>query len=95
MPFERGHEADVGLELPEGTVCRFDIENGAVKSPDAIFAGGVAFFAEAAADGDRELAARLTRTNMKSLAYWQAHPFAELGGEQATEAEFGAAMARL
>jgi hypothetical protein len=96
MPFEGNHVNDVGLETVEGKVCKFDVrEDGTMKSPQEIFDGGVEFFAGAVADGDRDLAARLTRTNMKSLPYWQAHPFAELGGEPASDAEFGAAMAKL
>lgn len=95
MPFVGDHEGDVGLETAEGTVCKFDIENGTVKSSRDIFQGGVEFFAHAVTDGDRTLAERLTRTNMKALPHWQAHPFAELDGPQATEEEFGAAMAKL
>ena len=95
MPLEGDHANDIGLELPEGPVCKFDSENGRVKSGEQIFQGGVSFFAEEAADGDRELAARLTRKNMKSLPYWQKHPFAGLDGPAATEEEFGAAMSKL
>lgn len=95
MPFEGSHENDIGLELPEGPVCKFDSENGQVKSGEAIFEGGVVFFADAVANGDRELAERLTRKNMKSLAYWQAHPFELLAGVEATDAEFQTAMAKL
>lgn len=95
MPFEGEHQNDIGLTLPEGSVCTFDVENGSMKSPDAIFEGGVSFFADAAAHGDRALAARLTRRNMRSLPYWQAHPFDALSGETATDAEFETAMAAL
>lgn len=94
MPFDGAHQGDVGLELPEGKVCKFDIENGAVKSPEAIFAGGVAFFSQYT-DGDRALAERLTRTNMKSLPHWRAHPFAELEGREATDEEFANAVSKL
>lgn len=95
MPFVGNHENDIGLELPEGPVCKFDSENGAVKSGEHIFEGGVTFFASEVADGDRALAERLTRKNMNALPYWQTHPFEQLNGEQATDAEFGAAMAKL
>lgn len=95
MPFTGSHEGDIGLETAQGPVCRFDIENGVIKAPEQIFEGGVEFFAQSVADGDRELAARLTRTNMKSLPYWQAHPFPGLEGPEATQEEFGVAMARL
>lgn len=95
MPFEGNHAGDIGLELPEGPVCAFDSADGKVKSGEEIFEGGVDFFTEAAADGDRGLAARLTRSNMSRLPYWQAHHFAELDGEKATETEFREAMSRL
>lgn len=95
MPFEGSHENDIGLELTEGPVCTFDSDNGEVKPPGVIFEGGVAFFAEAVTDGDRELAARLTRRNMNALPYWQTRPFDALSGAVATDEEFGAAMARL
>ncbi|NBS41420.1 hypothetical protein EBS80_02065 [bacterium] len=95
MPFEGTHENDVGLELPDGPVCSFDSENGAVKASEAIFEGGVAFFMEAATGGDRELAARLTRRNMNSLPYWQVRLFASLSGDPASDEEFDTAMAKL
>src|SRR5689334_13267697 len=66
MPFEGNHANDIGMELPEGPVCKFDCENGELKSPQEIFVGGVTYFTDAVAEGDRELAERLTRTNMKS-----------------------------
>ncbi len=95
MPLEGEHAGDVGMETPEGLVCKFDSENGKVKSAEEIFDGGVNFFAESVTDGDRDLAARLTRTNMKSLAYWQAHPSPVLDGPAATDAEFQEAMKKL
>lgn len=95
MPLEGDHAGDFGMDTPDGPVCKFDIKDGQIKSPEEIFQGGVEFFANTVADGDRDLAARLTRKNMNSLPYWQAHPFAELQGEQATDEEFGTAMAKL
>ena len=95
MPFEGNHANDIGLELPEGPVCKFDSENGVVKGGEAIFEGGVAFFAEEMANGDRDLAARLTRKNMNALPYWKNRPFALLQGEEATETEYETAMAKL
>lgn len=95
MPFEGDHEGDVALEMAEGSVCKFDVVDGAVKSPEDIFEGGVQFFMGSVADGDRVLAEQLTRKNMSALPYWQAHPFALLEGEQASDEEFGAAMAKL
>ena len=94
MPFEGSHANDIGMELPEGPVCKFDSENGKMKSADQIFAGGIEFFSQYV-DGDRDLAERVTRKNMKSLAYWQAHPFAQLEGVEASDAEFGAVMAKM
>jgi hypothetical protein len=95
MPLEGDHANDLGMETSEGPVCKFDTKNGQMKSADEIFDGGVAFFLDTVADGDRALAERLTRKNMKSLSYWQTHPFDALNGEEATEEEFGAAMAKL
>jgi hypothetical protein len=95
MPFEGDHANDIGLELPEGFVCKFDSENGKVKSGEQVFEGGVEFFAHEVTDGDHELAARLTCRNMKSLPYWQTHPFAMLNGLEATDEEFQTAMAKL
>ena len=105
MPFEGNHANDIGLELPEGMVCKFDSEDGKVKSGKEIFDGGVMFFAEQCTGGDKELAARLTRKNMNALPYWRAtslasdvggaHHFPELDGAQATDTEFGMAMSKL
>jgi hypothetical protein len=96
MPLEGNHAGDLGLELPEGPVCKFDVENGRVKNGEAIFEGGVEFFAGAATDGDRDLAERITRKNMKMLPYWQTHSFAMLEeGPVASEEEFAAAMAKM
>lgn len=95
MPLEGDHANDVGMETSEGPVCKYDIENGQIKSPEDIFEGGVQYFSGSITDGDRALAERVTRTNMKHLPYWQSRPFALLEGPTMTEAEFGAAMAKL
>ena len=95
MPLEGNHAGDVGLVLPEGLVCKFDSENGKIKSAEEIFDGGVNFFTGATTDGGRELATCLTRQKMKALPYWQAHPFAKLDGPEATDEEFRAAIAKL
>ena len=95
MPLEGAHANDIGLETAEGPVCKFDVKDGKVKSGEEIFEGGVSFFADEVAAGDRELAARLTRKNMKALPYWQSRPFAGLDGEVATDEEFNNAMAKL
>ena len=65
----------------------------ATEWPDGV--DNFIWFADQKANGDRTLAERITRTNMKSLAYWQAHPFDGLNGPEATEEEFTAAMAKL
>ena len=95
MPLEGDHAGDIGLETVDGPVCKFDVEDGKVKSPEVIFEGGVAFFADAVADGDRTLAERLTRKNMGMLPYWQARPFDALQGEMSSDEEFGMYMAKL
>ena len=95
MPFEGNHVNDVGLETAEGPICIYDTKDGAMKSPEGIFAGGIEFFSQYVADGNREFAERITRKNMKSLPYWQAHPFEKLNGPEATDQEFGEVMAKL
>ena len=95
MPFTGNHANDIGLELPEGPVCKFDSADGRLKSAEEIFEGGVEFFATEVANDDRDLAERLTRKNMKQLVFWQERPFAELEGIEATDEEFNAAMAKL
>lgn len=95
MPLVGNHANDIGFELPEGLVCKFDTKDGKVKSGEEIFEGGINFFTHEVADGDRELAARLTRKNMNSLPYWKSHPFIGLEGATATDAEFETAMAKL
>jgi len=95
MPLEGAHANDIGLETPEGPVCKFDAKDGQIKPAEEIFEGGVVFFQKEVADGDRGLAERLTRKNMKHLLHWQMHPFALLEGPEATDEEFGAAMAKL
>lgn len=95
MPFEGNHANDIGLELPEGPVCKFDVEDGHLKTPQQIFEGGVSFFADAATEGNKVLAARLTRKNMSTLSYWKSHHFSELDGPLATDEEYQTAMARL
>jgi hypothetical protein len=95
MPLEGDHEKDFGMETPDGPVCQFDITDGKLKSPEEIFEGGIAFFADACADGDREFGARLTVKNMKQLAYWQKRPFDLLNGPEATDEEYAAAMTKL
>lgn len=95
MPLEGNHANDIGRETADGPVCKFDLENGEIKAPEAIFEGGVQYFAGAVADGDREVAEKITRKNMNSLPYWKAHPFEMLNGPEVTDEEFGAFMAKI
>lgn len=95
MPFEGSHANDIGLETADGPVCVYDVKDGKMKSPEEIFDGGVEFFLGSVADGDRELAENVTRKNMKSLPYWQAHPFAKLEGPEVSDEVFGQLMAKL
>ncbi len=95
MPFEGNHEKDIGLETTDGPVCVFDTQDGQIKLAEDIFVSGVEFFLTSIADGDRSFAERITWKNMQSLPYWQQHAFAELDGPTATDAEFGAAMAKV
>jgi len=94
MPLEGAHANDIGMEIPEGPVCKFDSKDGQIKPAQEIFEGGVAFFAKACTGGDMDLAERLTRKNMKSLPYWQSHPFADLEGPEATDRQMQDAMAK-
>lgn len=94
MPLEGAHAGDIGLETAEGLVCKYDVKDGAIKSADEIYEGGVMFFMKVA-DGDRGLAERITRKNMKSLPHWQNNPFDALNGPEATDEEFGMAMSKL
>ena len=95
MPFEGGHTNDIGLETVDGPVCIFDSTDGKIKSGEEIFKGGVEFFLDAVAEGDLDLAQRLTRKNMNRLPYWQTHLFDGLNGPQTTDEEFQTAMAKL
>lgn len=95
MSFTGEHENEIGMETSYGPVCVHDSEDGEIKDPEDIFAGGVAYFVDNVTDGDFDLAERLTRRNMLSLEYWQENPFEELEGPVATEAEHKEAMAKL
>lgn len=95
MPFDGDHANDIGLETADGAVCVYDVKDGVIKSSEEIFEGGVQFFMGQGTDGDRALAEKVTRKNMKSLPYWQNHHFDLLNGEEATDDEFGMVMAKL
>ncbi len=95
MSFTGEHADEIGMETSDGPVCIHDCEDGEIKEAEDIFASGVAFFADSVAEGDFDLAERLTRRNMLSLPYWQENWFEELSGREATNAEFAEAMAKL
>lgn len=95
MPFDDSHANDIGLETADGPVCVYDVKDGVLKPAEEIFEGGVQFFMSQGMEDDRALAERVTRKNMKSLPYWQAHPFDLLNGDEATDEEFGMVMAKL
>lgn len=95
MPLEGAHAGDIGLETVEGLVCKHDSKDGEIKSGEEILEGGVQFFLSSVSEGDRDLAERLTRKNMKALPYWKHHPFEGLEGAEATDEEFAEAMGKL
>jgi hypothetical protein len=94
MPLEGDHAGDMAFESADGPVCKYDSVDGVIKPAEDIYEGGVQFFMSVT-DNDRALAERVTVKNMKSLPYWQAHHFVLLDGPEATDEEFGAAMAKL
>ncbi|MEK7615187.1 MAG: hypothetical protein AAB431_02275 [Patescibacteria group bacterium] len=95
MPLEGAHANDIGFTTEDGLVCKFDSVDGKIKPAEEIFEGGVQFFMHSVADGDRDLAERLSRSNMKSLPYWQKNPFDLLNGPEATDEESQSAMMKL
>jgi len=93
MPMEKKEDfagADESAEF-----CLYCVKpDGGVKSCDEIFEGGVQFFMNSVG-GDRALAERITRKNMNMQPYWQGKDCPVLKGEEATEEEFNAALAKL
>jgi len=69
-------------------------ENGSVKSCQEIFEGGVQFFLSQIG-GERKMAEKITRKNMKGLKYWQDKDCSILQGETATDEEFIEALKKL
>ena len=68
--------------------------DGSVKSCEEIFEGGVQFFMTKLG-GDRKLAEKVIRKNMRMQSYWQGKKSAVLEGPVATEAEFAEIMKRM
>lgn len=95
MPLEGSHANDIAFETPDGPVCKHDGVDGVIKSPEEIFEGGMRFFVNEVTNNDLDLAARLTRRNMRSLPYWKKNPFALLDGPEATDEEYAAMMAKM
>jgi hypothetical protein len=86
----------VGAQTDDGPACVYcTSEDGKLLSCEEVFEGGVEFFLEAIPDIDEELAERLVRRNMKSLAYWQTHPDECLEGPSSSDDEFAEAMSML
>jgi len=68
--------------------------DGSVKTCEEIFEGGVQFFMSQIG-GDRKMAEKITRKNMKGLPHWQGKDCMILEGEVATDEEFAEAMRKL
>jgi hypothetical protein len=84
------------MPIEDGEVCiHCAMPDGTVKSCEDVFEGGVQFFLGAIPGTDRALAERLTRKNMNGLPHWQKNKGACLEGDQASDEEFGQAMAKL
>ncbi|HWQ60442.1 MAG: AraC family transcriptional regulator [Candidatus Moranbacteria bacterium] len=93
MPLEKKEDFAGGNEEMDYCLHCAD-ESGSVHSCEEIFEGGVQFFM-GATGADRALAERVTRKNMKGLPYWQGKTCTILEGEEATDAEFAEALAKL
>lgn len=75
--------------------CAYCVDdNGELRSCEEIFEGGAGYFTEALG-GDRALAERVMRRNMKQLPYWQDKDCAVLEGDVASDEEFQAALGKL
>ncbi len=87
---------DIGGEISDGPICVHCVTpDGKVKNCEEVFEGGVQFFMKVGHLTDRALAERLTRKNMYSLPYWQKNKGACLDGDEASDEEFAAMMAKL
>jgi len=93
MPLEKKEDFALGNENSE--FCLYCVNtDGSVKSGEEIFNGGVNFFL-GIIGGDKNLAEKLVRKNMNRLPYWQNHECELLKGEEATDEEFEAVMAKI
>ncbi len=93
MPLEKKEDFAGGDENSQFCLYCVD-EKGQVKSGEEIFEGGVQFFMSQLG-GDRQLAEKVTRKNMKMLPYWQKQECPFLLGEVASDEEFGEALSKL
>jgi hypothetical protein len=93
MPLVKKEDHALGNEKSPFCLYCTD-ENGAPKSCEEIFEGGVQFFLEKLG-GDRKLAEKIVRTNMNQLPHWKGNDCAILQGETATEQEFAEVMKKL
>ena len=86
---------DFALGDENSVFCMYCVhEDGSVKSCEEIFEGGVQFFM-GAIGGDRAMAEKVTRKNMKAQPYWQGKECDVLNGDTATDEEFAEAMKKL
>ena len=93
MPLIRKEDFSLGDENSDFCVYCTN-PDGSVKPVEEIFEGGIGFFMSTV-NADRGLAERVTRKNMNSLVYWQGKNLPILQGEQASDAEFAAALEKL
>ena len=94
MPLEK--KEDIKLVIGEDSFCKYCVDkNGKLKSAEQIFRGGVSFFMHTVEGTPLDLAERITRRNMKSLAYWQKNKPTCLEGSEATNEEYTEAMKQL
>ncbi len=89
-------QSDKGAETSDGVACvHCSNADGTLKTCEEIFEGGVQFFLASIPGTDRELAEKLVRKNMNNLPYWQQNKCNCLEGEEASDEEFQAALAKL
>ena len=93
MPLVNKEDFAKGDENSE--FCAYCVnDDGSVKTCEEIFNGGVAYFLHALG-GEKTMAEKITRKNMKALAYWQSSDCDLLKGEMATDEEFIEAIKKL
>lgn len=89
------HPEDHAQNDEQSKFCLYCVNtDGSVKSCEEIFNGGVNFFL-GQIGGEKIMAEKIVRKNMNRLPYWQDKNCALLQGEQATDEEFQAVMAKM